>query len=42
MDAMRAINLSNGMILSSSNMDSVTENGATITIRSLAEWLLEN
>jgi len=42
MDAMRAINLSKGMILSSSNMDSVTENGATITIRSLAEWLLEN
>lgn len=42
MDAMRAINLSNGMILSSSNMDSVTENSATITIRSQAEWLLEN
>ncbi len=41
-DAMRAFNLSNGMILSSSNMDTVTENGVKVTIRSLAEWLLES
>jgi len=42
MDATRALNLSTGLILSGSNMDSVTENGLTIVIRSLAEWLLEN
>lgn len=41
MDAMRAIHLSNGMILSSSNMESVAENGAEITIRSMAEFLVE-
>ncbi|MBU2610787.1 MAG: ATP-binding protein [Chloroflexi bacterium] len=41
-DAMRALNLSTGLILAGSNADVVTENGFTITIRSLAEWLLEN
>jgi uncharacterized protein len=41
-DALHALNLSSGLILSDSNADAVTENGVTITIRSLAEWLLEN
>lgn len=42
MDAMRALSLSSGLILTGSNMDCETENGTKITIRSLAEWLLEN
>jgi hypothetical protein len=41
-EAMRALNLSSGTILSGSNMEAVSENGLRITIRSLAEWLLEN
>jgi hypothetical protein len=42
MDALQAPDLSNGVILSNSQIDSVTENGVKITTRSLAEWLLEN
>jgi hypothetical protein len=41
-EAMHALNLSSGTILSSSNMDPVSEKGARITIRSLAEWLLKD
>lgn len=41
-DAMRALNLNSGLILAGSNAETVTENGFIITIRSLAEWLLEN
>ena len=40
-DAMRALNISHGTILSDANAEQVTENGFTITIHSLAEWLLE-
>jgi hypothetical protein len=31
-----------GVILSDANAASIKENGFTITIRSIAEWLLEN
>jgi len=41
-DAMGALNISTGLILTGSNAEAVTENGFVITIRSLAEWLLEN
>lgn len=41
-DAMRALNLSSGLILTDSNAEAVKEYGYEITIRSLAEWLLEN
>ena len=40
LDAQRALNISSGLILTDSNADAVVENGFTITIRSLAEWLL--
>jgi hypothetical protein len=41
-DAMGALNLSAGLILTDANAESVTQNGCTIKIRSLAEWLLES
>jgi uncharacterized protein len=41
-DAMKTLDLSSGMILTDSNTETITRNGITITIRSLAEWLLEN
>lgn len=41
-DAMAALGLSSGLILTDSQNDTVVRNGFTITIRSLAEWLLEN
>ncbi|HOU13765.1 MAG TPA: ATP-binding protein [Anaerolineae bacterium] len=40
-DALRALNLSYGMILTDANMDPIEQEGATIEIRSLAEWLIE-
>jgi predicted AAA+ superfamily ATPase len=42
LDAMRTLNLSSGLLLTDSNTEAVIENGCEITIRSLAEWLLEN
>jgi len=42
LDAMRSLDLSSGLILAGSNAEAVTEAGFTITIRTLAEWLLEN
>jgi len=41
-DAMDALGLSSGLILADSNTETITRNGFTITIRSLAEWLLES
>jgi predicted AAA+ superfamily ATPase len=41
-DAMGALGLSSGLILTDSNSETITRNGFTITIRSLAEWLLES
>ena len=41
-DAMGALRLSSGLILTDSNTEIITRNGFTITIRSLAEWLLES
>jgi hypothetical protein len=41
-DAMDALGLSSGLILTDSNSETITRNGFTITIRSLAEWLLES
>jgi len=40
-EALRALNLSHGTILTDANLDPVTENGITIEIRSLAEWLID-
>lgn len=40
-DAMGALGLSSGLILTEIGSDEVTANGCTILIRSLAEWLLE-
>lgn len=40
-DAMGALNLSTGLILTDSNTERLVENGLSIEIRSLAEWLLE-
>jgi uncharacterized protein len=40
-DAMRALDLPTGLILTASNAEDITQNGTTIKIRSLAEWLLE-
>lgn len=40
-DALRALNLSHGTILTDVNLDPIEENGLTIEIRSLAEWLIE-
>ena len=41
-DALRGLNLPSGMILSDSNADPIEENGLTIEIRSIAEWLLDH
>jgi hypothetical protein len=41
-DAMGALGLFSGLILSDSNAETITRDGLTITIRSLAEWLLES
>ena len=41
-DAMNTLDLSSGLILADSNTETITRNGITITIRSLAEWLLES
>ena len=41
-DAMETLGLSSGLILSDSNAETVTGDGLKITIRSLAEWLLES
>ncbi len=40
-DALRALNLTHGIILTDANLDPVEEDGITIEIRSMAEWLLE-
>lgn len=40
-DALGALSLTSALILTSANAAPVSENGVTITIRSLAEWLLE-
>jgi hypothetical protein len=39
---MDALGLSSGLILTDSKSEIITRNGFTITIRSLAEWLLES
>jgi predicted AAA+ superfamily ATPase len=41
-DAMRTHKISQGTILSDTNFEPVEENGFTIAIRSIAEWLLES
>ena len=40
-EAMRALKISHTMILTETNAPEITENGLTIEIRSLVEWLLE-
>jgi len=40
-DAVRSLGLDRGLILTDSNEAPITENGFTIEIRSLAEWLLQ-
>jgi len=40
--AMGALSLSSGLILTDSNTETIRRNGLRITIRSLAEWLLES
>ncbi len=40
-DAMRSLGLDHGLILTDSNEAPITENGLTIEIRSLVEWLLQ-
>ena len=39
-DALRALNLSRGLILSDANAQPIEDNGLTIEIRSVAEWLM--
>jgi hypothetical protein len=41
-DAMGTLGLSSGLILTDSKSETITRNGFTITLCSLAEWLLEN
>jgi uncharacterized protein len=41
-DGMDALSLSSGLILADSNAETTTRDGFSITIRSLAEWLLES
>jgi hypothetical protein len=41
-DAMGALGISSGLILTDSNSETIIRSGLTITIRSLAEWLLES
>lgn len=40
-DALQALNLSHGTILTDATMDPIEENGLTIEIRALAEWLID-
>ncbi len=40
-DAMQTFNLTQGLILSESNVSPIVADGLTIEIRSLVEWLLE-
>jgi len=40
LDAMRSLGISSGLILTESDAEDVLEEGSTIKIRSLAEWLL--
>jgi predicted AAA+ superfamily ATPase len=40
-DAMRGLGLDRGLILTDRNETPITENGFTIAIRSLVEWLLQ-
>jgi predicted AAA+ superfamily ATPase len=40
-DAMRSLGLDHGLILTEGNAAPITENGLTIEVRSLAEWLLQ-
>ena len=40
-DAVRSLGLDRGLILTDSNEAPITENGFTIEIRSLVEWLLQ-
>jgi hypothetical protein len=40
-DAMRSLGLDHGLILADTNEAPITENGFTIEIRSLVEWLLQ-
>lgn len=42
LDAQRALGISSGLILANADADPLVENDFTITIRSLAAWLLEN
>jgi predicted AAA+ superfamily ATPase len=42
LDGMGALSLSSGLILADSNNEAITRDGFSITIRSLAEWLLES
>ena len=42
LDAQNTLDISSGLILTNANGDAVNENGRTITIRSLAEWLVGN
>jgi hypothetical protein len=39
-DGMQALNISSGLILTEANAESIIENECTISIRSLAEWLV--
>jgi hypothetical protein len=39
--AMRSLGLDHGLILTEGNAAPITENGLTIEVRSLAEWLLQ-
>ena len=41
-DAMRGLGLSSGLILADANAEPINENGMTIEIRSLVEWLLQS
>jgi hypothetical protein len=41
-DAMHSLNIPQGMILTDANAEPIQEDGLRITIRSIAEWLLES
>lgn len=40
-DALEALGLPHGLILTDSNAETIESDGKTINIRSLVEWLLE-
>ena len=40
-DAIRGLGLDHGLILTEGNAAPITDNGLTIEVRSLAEWLLQ-